>query len=548
MVLIAARPRRVSLPVLALGSLGVLALSACGGGGSASSGSGGAGASSSSTSSNGTSSSGSGGAGAQGGGGATGGHAAGGGAPALCGNGVSEPGEECDDGNGSAADGCAPTCTKQVPMSEQAYPKSNEDFPNPERGFFRQVDLLAGAPEALDVKAQGLTLAYAPAHLDAYRDKPLDASLLDKLHGGLGAVRAAGIKVTLRFVYNDGFDPDATKARVLEHIEQVKPLLAEDADVIAAFQAGFIGAWGEWHSSTNGLDTKDNRQDILLAFLDAVPSSRSVQIRTPMFKDAIFPGGPLSAAAAFDGSEKARTGHHNDCFLASDDDVGTYAAPVATWKAYVAEEGRYVPVGGETCGVHAPRTDCPSALAEMSALHFSFLNALYHPDVLAGWAQQGCMEEIQRRLGYRLVLESASWSEKVAPGGALGVKLSLHNEGFAAPFNRRPLYLVLGEGASRRAAVVSKVDLRRWESGTAVKLEAWLRVPSDLAPGSYRLSLWMPDEAPGLMADPDYALRLGSEGVWDATTGENVLTKALVVDDSAVGAVVSGVGELVEIL
>ena len=149
----------------------------------------------------------------------------------------------------------------------------------------------------------------------------LDDALLDSLSAGLAAVRAVGIKVTMRFVYNDGFDPDAPKARVLEHIQQVKPLLAANADVIAAFQAGFIGAWGEWHSSTNGLATPQNRKDILLAFLDAVPASRSVQIRTPMFKDEIFPGGALGSAEAFTGSARARTGHHNDCFLASVDDM-----------------------------------------------------------------------------------------------------------------------------------------------------------------------------------------------------------------------------------
>ncbi len=72
--------------------------------------------------------------------------ATGGGAPGLCGNGVAEQGEECDDGNASADDGCAPTCTKLVAMTTQPYPPSAEDFPNPERGFFSQVNLLAGAP------------------------------------------------------------------------------------------------------------------------------------------------------------------------------------------------------------------------------------------------------------------------------------------------------------------------------------------------------------------------------------------------------------------
>lgn len=471
----------------------------------------------------------------------------GGGAPALCGNGVKEQGEECDDGNASGDDGCLPTCTAQVPMTTTLYPPSADDFPNPERGFFSQVDLAQGAPEAADIKAQGLTLAYAPAHLDAYRNKSLDDALLDSLSAGLAAVRAAGIKVTMRFVYNDGFDPDAPKARILEHIQQVKPLLAANADVIAAFQAGFIGAWGEWHSSTNGLSTPQNRKDILLAFLDAVPVSRSVQIRTPMFKDEIFPGGALGSAEAFTGSAKARTGHHNDCFLASVDDMGTYENPIATWKAYVGDEGRYTPVGGETCAVNAPRSNCPTALAELSALHFSFLNALYEPGVLAGWKTQGCMPEIQRRLGYRFTLDAAAWSSKVAPGGALGLWFDVHDDGFAALFNHRALRVVLGKGAARRTALLSKVEPVRWEAGKLVTVKAWLRVPSDMPPGSHRLALWLPDDAPALASRPEYSVRLANPGVWDAAMGENVLTEGVTIDPEAPGAVVAGSAEFVEI-
>lgn len=35
----------------------------------------------------------------------------------------------------------------------------------------------------------------------------------------------------------------------------------------------------------------------------------------------------IDGSAAHDGSHIARTGHHNDCFLASDTDYGTYTAP-----------------------------------------------------------------------------------------------------------------------------------------------------------------------------------------------------------------------------
>jgi hypothetical protein len=110
------------------------------------------------------------------------------------------------------------------------------------------------------------------------------------------------------------------------------------------------------------------------------------------------------------------------------------------------------------------------------------------------------------------------------------------------------VYLVLGEGEARRAALLSGVDPRRFAAGEAVNLKTWLRVPADLAPGKYRLALWMPDEAEAIKNTPDYAVRTANEGSWDAAAGENVLAADLEVDVSAPGAVVPTATAFEEIL
>ena len=60
-------------------------------------------------------------------------------------------------------------------------------------------------------------------------------------------------------------------------------------DVILALQAGFIGPWGEWHSSTHFKCSAANvdRREILTALLAAVPE-RDVQIRYPRGKLDLF--------------------------------------------------------------------------------------------------------------------------------------------------------------------------------------------------------------------------------------------------------------------
>lgn len=433
-----------------------------------------------------------------------------------------------------------------APLATITYQPSDEVFLNPERGFFDFVELTEGG-DFQHVRQNGRTLAYAGVHLDAYRDGPIDSAFLDSLGIGFARARTDGIKLVLRFVYNDDLgQPDASKARVLAHISQLTPLLSANQDVIAVVQAGFIGAWGEWHSSTNGLDNPSDRHAIVAALLDALPASRMVQIRTPMYKEESF-GGPLADANAFDGSQPARIGHHNDCFLATDDDMGTYEDPIDTWKDFVAQEGRFTPVGGETCAVNPPRSECAAATAEMQKLHWSFLNALYHPGVISAFESGGCLQDIQRRLGYRVALQSASLSSAVAPGGVLSVKLTLENQGYAAFFNPRPVLLVLQDGTRRLTAELTKVDPRRWEPGNPVAIEAKLRIPADVQPGDHRLSLWMPDASSGLQDRAEYSVQLASAGVWNAAVGDNELTKALKVDESAPGPVDSTAKEFEEI-
>jgi hypothetical protein len=198
--------------------------------------------------------------------------------------------------------------------------------------------------------------------------------------------------------------------------------------------------------------------------------------------------------------------------------------------------------------VNPPRTSCAEATAELAALHFSYLNSLYHPQVLAGWEAEGCLEEIRRKLGYRLVISEVSVSESVAPGGALGLKIKVKNEGYAAMFNLRRVYVVLGEGEMRQTAHLASSDARRFAAGETVELKAWLRIPADIKPGKHTLSLLMPDDALPIRHNPDYAVRTANAGSWNPATGANVLVTDLDVDPSAPGAVVPTTTTFEEIL
>ncbi len=431
-----------------------------------------------------------------------------------------------------------------------SFTESNEEFNNPERGFYRYTDIVEDT-NLNWVYSDGYSLVYSYVRLDDYRNAPIAQGLLDNMDRGLSAARNAGVKVIVRFAYNFGpypdSEPDASKSRVLEHIGQVAPYLQSNVDVIAAAQAGFIGAWGEWHTSTNDLlDDPQDRKDIFEALLDAIPASRTVHLRYPPHKDEMY-GGPLAENQAFDGSHAARTGHHNDCFLSSDTDVGTYPdGQVEQWKTYLEQDTLYVPIGGETCSVH-DRSLCSSALAEMERLHWSYLNRDYHTGVIDRWISDGCYDQIKRLMGYRLVLQQARVPDSLRPGGAFVLEVDLENVGWAAPINPRPLEVVLdGTGGSYRAAVAG-VDPRWWLPGQTVLLRLSVQLPSGVPFGDYRLGLALPDAEASIADRPEYAIRFANQDVWVAAGGYNQLA-TVQVDAGAPGDSAPDAGELVAVL
>jgi hypothetical protein len=434
------------------------------------------------------------------------------------------------------------------------YNPSNEDFANPERGFMKQSSVFPD--QALNLNQINIlqtsdSLVWIYFRLDNYRDKLLDQNALNTIRTVFSTARSRGLKLVIRFVYNPGpgstsdanlAQPDAPIDLVLQHINQVKPILVENSDVIAVVQAGFVGHWGEWHS-TKYLHPLEYRRAIVDALLSALPQDRMLQLRYPRYKEMMFQG-PLTSAQAFSGSAQSRIGHQNDCFLEGTTDSGTYdsASPqlpkqistycdgqdeVACWKGFVSQEGRFTPVGGETCTLNPPRTDCPNALQELETLHWSFMNNRYKAEVLNSWSAGGCMDTIRRRLGYRLSLTEATLPTAIRAGGTLHLNIRLDNQGFAAMYNPRPVYLVLKGTSTRYEMPVPNVDPRRWESGQEQVLDINVNIPANIPAGTYSLALWLPDAAASLRNSPAYSVRFANANVWDAATGMNILTNSL---------------------
>jgi hypothetical protein len=421
------------------------------------------------------------------------------------------------------------------------YETIDDIFPNPERGFsaYRSSKLTESFVNGL--RDENVTVIQRIYKIPQYRSEPFSDDYLDLIEADFNTARQGGAKLVLRFSYTDQQSgEDASLSVIMGHLDQLYPLFKKHFDVIAYVEAGFIGAWGEWYYSSNGLNNTADRRSVLFKELSVLPIQRSVVVRTPSYKRNIFEyTEPLTPDSAFSGSFRARTGAHNDCFLASSTDYGTYSH-IETDKTYLNLDNRYVPQGGETCNPSA-YSGCDNALVDLERMRWSVLNKDYHPDVLTGWVTNGCMEEIKRRLGYRFSLLEATLQDSVKPGGELKSGFKIHNSGFASPYNPRNLEIILRNIQSKdRYFLILNEDPRMWMAGDTVEVSISAGIPQDIPPGNYEILLHFADPLPLIHDRPEYSIRLANADVWEDSSGYNNLMNTLAVYEDAPGELYSG--------
>ena len=111
-------------------------------------------------------------------------------------------------------------------------------------------------------------------------------------------------------------------------------------------------------------------------------------------------------------------------------------------ETYLNQDNRYVPQGGETCNDDPIYTVCSNALVDLARMRWSVLNKDYNDDVLSRWENEGCMNEVKQRLGYRFGLLQAILPDSAKPGGAINLNFNIVNYGFASPYNPRNLEII----------------------------------------------------------------------------------------------------------
>lgn len=358
------------------------------------------------------------------------------------------------------------TADGSIKVSRFAYEEIENDIYNPDRGFYRDFGnsnfehpLPTGSccgsytpfvklNPSVATSAQPLRMEWLS--LSNFYTEPLSVEYLNSLELFFFDARKNGYKLILRWAYtfpNEVDDPNHLLAYdalgfpnpnrdfekdpmitpdediMLTHVEQLSEVVNRNSDVVSLVQFGMLGAWGEWHSDRFGSKSRwhDFRANLVDEWLKNTNDDVYFALRYPSdySKDKI---------RNLDGFD--RVGLHNDCpAMRGDDALGRFAGVAQTAPLQT----------GEMCnGDAAADYSCKTMMDFFEKYHYTALRFGYPEAIFDGWYEQGCMNDIRKRLGYRLVLLSSAFD-----GHKL--KLQMVNKGFAADFRHREFFLKIGE-------------------------------------------------------------------------------------------------------
>jgi hypothetical protein len=461
---------------------------------------------------------------------------------------------------------------------------------NPERGFrlehiMKASDLLnpyhkinyANSMATLIKKdesnyAEKTKLTQLYFYLTDYMKTKIPDHAFRNMQAILDEIKKTGYKVILLFAYRyDESCQYETYDDIKRHLSQLKPFLQKNESLIYAFQAGFLGLWGEWHHS--GLDNSlFHRQVVIRDILKAIPHGKKIQVRETIYKtnaagfirrntNSPILYYPLST------EEYNRIGFQNAYFVLDqganahwdyrwpDDDYfmvekeapltvvdgempydgnGQYTFNMIAW----GNQGGWQAVKRMKTHAHSSFSVVHNYKINIAAWKKQFLSPAqfynnkmsitddYFVDKLGREVSRTAYEYIRDHLGYRFQLKEATIPATVNRGDSARFSIQLKNFGFAPLTNKRSVYLVLIDEKNQVSEFLTPSDARKWLPANPSAEETYtinhsILFNTSFNPGTYKVGLWMPDGSLDLKYDPSYAIRFANGNIEWWQDGDN---------------------------
>lgn len=301
------------------------------------------------------------------------------------------------------------------------------------------------------------TIALLRLDIGAFRSSSIDDKTLAFIQRILTRFAEAGKDIILRLLYDvDGrgmaHEPAAFDL-VCDHMRSIGSVVAEHAREILLVQGLFVGSWGEMHDS-KFLDPEAIRK-LWETWQEATEGAIPLAVRKPVYARMI--------------GEEAGIGLYDDAILADETHMGTFgirtrreASNLESWRAedeyvFIDKQMNRVPIGGEVIG--GETMDSEAIIKELRRLRVTYLNSIYHPDVLTRWKElpapdgENLYQYVGDHMGYRLVVREA----KMRRGQLV---IAMENEGFAPLYEAAQLWLVAVDSQQHRCSIKLAFDLR----------------------------------------------------------------------------------------
>ena len=425
--------------------------------------------------------------------------------------------------------------------------ESTEVLRNPDRGFYKLLQLELSKEknnieffkdELGDTIENDEDVAIISFQLNLKQyvtgNTVLPKAKIDEINEYFSIMRKHGYQVIFRVVYDSEGEanPEPEFNQLLNHIEQMKTIYEKNEDILLLVEAGYLGSYGEWHNGKYDEDVNYKNQ-VIKKLLDCTPKSVHINLRTPSFiNDYMGDTQTVNASNAYTNADIARLGLHNDGYLGSITDVGTFQTKDReTSLAWQAKHTEYTIFGGECIRKNSQYNEFENAIVDMKLRHCTYLNKTYDRDVKNKWKNAKYNGEdtvyagmdgytyIQNHLGYRLVLQEANVQNT---NGKLNVDLKIKNVGFGNIIKPKKVEIILQNGNNTNY-IETNIDIRKCLNNNVYTIDVNKEILSNLANGEYKVYLNIREPFDSLKDNKHYRIKLANKNIWDETVGANYI-------------------------
>ncbi len=293
-----------------------------------------------------------------------------------------------------------------------------------------------------------------------------------------------GIRYTYSACPQEGahYEVDLSEPVVWQYHEKLIRALGERYDGhpdLALVDIGSVGLWGEWHNYCDP---------------SLMPSDSIRKAVIDLYYE-VFPNTPLTALVddkpnVLYANSKGRSAWRGDCW-------GNGEGPGVGWNHHkdsywpmvnlMPEGWKKGTVALEPCGTFGGYPTPPGSVADDAiSWHATFVQnkSSYIP---ANWLPD--IERLVMKLGFRLVLRSATFNKRATPGEAMKMSMKWENIGIAPPYrDHRIAFRLRDKNNTLQGVSITGTSIAGWLPGEKIP-EVIYNLPSDLHEGDYELEM-----------------------------------------------------------